>query len=96
MMVFSSSTGDMPVSFTITIQAIANGLGLTHYALSPVAAGVVWQHRMSRALMAASSGGGLALCGLVLHSPFYAIRLLNPICWEFRLAPQLAPSVSCC
>ncbi|MEN4704421.1 FecCD family ABC transporter permease [Pantoea agglomerans] len=80
MMVFSSSTGDMPISFTITAQAIANGLGLTHYDLSPVEAGVVWQYRMSRALMAASSGGGLALCGLVLQSV-----LRNPLAEPYLL-----------
>ena len=80
MMVLVSSTGDMPVSFTVTAQAIANGLGLTNYNLSPVEAGVVWQYRMSRALMAASSGGGLALCGLVLQSV-----LRNPLAEPYLL-----------
>jgi len=80
MMVLASSTGDMPVSFAVTAQAITNGLGLTHYDLSPVEAGVVWQYRMSRALMAASSGGGLALCGLVLQSV-----LRNPLAEPYLL-----------
>lgn len=79
-MVLAASTGDMPVSFTVTAQAIANGLGLTHYDLSPVEAGIVWQYRMSRALMAASSGGGLALCGLVLQSV-----LRNPLAEPYLL-----------
>ncbi len=80
MMVLASATGDMPISFTVTAQAIANGLGVAHYDLSPVEAGVVWQYRMSRALMAASSGGGLALCGLVLQSV-----LRNPLAEPYLL-----------
>ncbi|MDV5358167.1 iron chelate uptake ABC transporter family permease subunit [Enterobacter asburiae] len=80
MMVLVSSSGDMPVSFSVAAKAIANGLGLTHYALSPVEEGIVWQYRMSRALMAASSGGGLAVCGLVLQSV-----LRNPLAEPYLL-----------
>lgn len=68
MMALAAATGDMPVSFTTAFRAITNGLGLTHFDLPAVEAGIVWQYRMSRALMAASCGGGLALCGLVLQS----------------------------
>ena len=87
MMILVSSTGDMPVSFTVTAQAITNGLGLTHYEISPVEAGVVWQYRMSRALMAASSGGGLALCGLVLQSV-----LRNPLAEPYLLGVSAGAS----
>lgn len=80
MMILASSTGDMPISYAITAKAIANGLGLTHYDLPPVEAGIVWQYRMSRALMAAGSGGGLALCGLVLQSV-----LRNPLADPYLL-----------
>ncbi len=45
-----------------------HGLGLTAYVLPQPEEGIVWQYCMSRALMAACSGGGLALCGLVLQS----------------------------
>lgn len=68
MMTLAAATGDVAISFTLTAQAITNGLGITHYDLPALEAGIVWQYRMSRALMAASSGGGLALCGLVLQS----------------------------
>lgn len=80
MMVLSSATGDMPVTFANTARAITNGLGITHYDLPAVEAGIVWQYRMSRALMAASSGGGLALCGLVLQS-----LLRNPLADPYLL-----------
>ena len=68
MMVFACTVGDLPVSFVATAQALANGIGLTHYPLPPLEEGVIWQYRMSRTLMAACSGGGLAVCGLVLQS----------------------------
>ena len=66
MLVFAASIGDMPVSYASTGKAILNGLGLTSYALPQTEEGIVWQYRMSRAVMAACSGGGLALCGLTV------------------------------
>ncbi|OON42060.1 ABC transporter permease [Izhakiella australiensis] len=68
MMVLAAANGDMPVPFAHAAMALANGLGLADYRLPPVEEGIVWQYRMSRALMAACSGGGLALCGLVLQA----------------------------
>jgi len=80
MMTLAAATGDMPVSYATAFRAITNGLGITHFDLPAVEAGVVWQYRMSRALMAASSGGGLALCGLVLQS-----LLRNPLADPYLL-----------
>ncbi len=80
MMVLSASIGDMPITFKATFRAITNGLGLSHYSLPPVEAGIVWQYRMSRSLMAACSGGGLALCGLILQS-----LLKNPLAEPYLL-----------
>ncbi|WP_297115442.1 iron chelate uptake ABC transporter family permease subunit [uncultured Enterobacter sp.] len=68
MMALAAATGDIPIGFATAFRAMTNGLGLTHFNLPAVEAGIVWQYRMSRALMAASCGGGLALCGLVLQS----------------------------
>ena len=68
MITLAAATGDIPVSYATAFWAITNGLGITHVDLPAVEAGIVWQYRMSRALMAASSGGGLALCGLVMQS----------------------------
>lgn len=41
MMVLSASIGDMPITFNATFRAITNGLGLSHYSLPPVEAGIV-------------------------------------------------------
>ncbi|KNC09072.1 ABC transporter permease [Klebsiella sp. RIT-PI-d] len=80
MMIYSASIGDVPISFSTTSSAILNGLGLTSYDLNAVEAGIVWQYRMSRALMATCSGGGLAICGLVLQS-----LLKNPLAEPYLL-----------
>ncbi|QBR48492.1 iron ABC transporter permease [Erwinia sp. QL-Z3] len=80
MMILAATSGEMPVNFMTSTRAITNGIGITHYDLPAVEAGIVWQYRMSRALMAASSGGGLALCGLVLQS-----MLRNPLADPYLL-----------
>jgi iron complex transport system permease protein len=68
MLVLAATVGEMPVSYISAGKAILNGLGLAAFDLPQVEEGIVWEYRMSRALMAACSGGGLALCGLVLQS----------------------------
>lgn len=68
LMVLAARIGDVPVSFEHTWMAITNGLSLTDYPLSPLEQGIIWQYRMSRALIAACSGAGLALCGVILQA----------------------------
>ncbi|WP_329604861.1 FecCD family ABC transporter permease [Vibrio nitrifigilis] len=68
LMVLAARIGDVPVSFSHTWMAITNGLGFTHYSLPALEQGIIWQYRMSRALMAACSGAGLALCGVILQA----------------------------
>ncbi len=80
MLVFAATVGDMPVSYANAGKAILNGLGLSTYGLPQVEEGIVWQYRMSRALMAACSGGGLALCGLVMQA-----ILRNPLAEPYLL-----------
>lgn len=88
MLVFAASIGDMPVSYASTGKAILNGLGLTSYALPQTEEGIVWQYRMSRAVMAACNGGGTAMCGLVLQS-----ILRNPLAEPYLLGFPRAPSL---
>ncbi len=80
MLVFAATVGDMPVSYANAGKAILNGLGLGAWPLPQVEEGIVWQYRMSRALMAACSGGGLALCGLVMQA-----ILRNPLAEPYLL-----------
>ena len=88
MLVLAATIGDMPVSFIDTTKAIGNGLGLTAFPLSAVEAGIVWQYRMSRAMMAACSGGGLALCGLVMQA-----ILRNPLAEPYLLGISAGASL---
>jgi len=88
MLVLAATQGEMAVSFITAGQAILNGLGLTAFDLPQVEAGIVWEYRMSRALMAACSGGGLALCGLVLQS-----ILRNPLAEPYLLGISAGASL---
>lgn len=62
------SIGEMNVPLAVTFKAIANGLGLGEHALDRIQQGIVWEYRMSRALVAACCGAGLAICGAVLQA----------------------------
>ncbi|WP_312601976.1 MULTISPECIES: FecCD family ABC transporter permease [Pseudomonas] len=64
----AASLGEMQIPFDITLKAILNGLGWGDYALNPIQEGIVWEYRLSRALVAASCGAGLALCGAILQA----------------------------
>ncbi|WP_253383950.1 FecCD family ABC transporter permease [unidentified bacterial endosymbiont] len=88
MLVFAASIGDMTVSWTDSGKAILNGLGLATFDVPQVEEGIIWQYRMSRALMAACSGGGLALCGLVLQS-----ILRNPLAEPYLLGISAGASL---
>lgn len=76
----AAASGELPVSFSHTLQAVSNGLGVSQYPLPAIEQGVVWQYRMSRAVMAAFSGGGLAVCGVVLQA-----LLRNPLAEPYLL-----------
>lgn len=62
------STGEMTIPLTTTVQAVTNRLGLTHVPLNRIQESVVWDYRLSRSLVAACCGAGLALSGAILQS----------------------------
>ncbi|MGJ8521798.1 Fe(3+) dicitrate transport system permease protein FecD [Carnimonas sp. R-84981] len=64
----AASLGEMPVSISTVIKALANGTGAGHFAVAPIDMGVIWDYRLARAIMAAVSGAGLAVCGTVLQA----------------------------
>ncbi|WP_312210594.1 iron chelate uptake ABC transporter family permease subunit [Pseudescherichia sp.] len=88
MLALAATIGDMPVSFMDTAKSISNGLGITAFPLPALEAGIVWQYRMSRAVMAACSGGGLALCGLVMQA-----ILRNPLAEPYLLGISAGASL---
>ena len=62
------SVGEMTIPLTTTVQALTNRLGLTRVPLNRIQEGVIWDYRLSRSLVAACCGAGLALSGAILQS----------------------------
>ncbi|WP_072570981.1 FecCD family ABC transporter permease [Enterobacter sp. SA187] len=65
---FSVGVGELSIPLKTTFFAITNKLGLTGVTLNRIHETVIWDFRLSRALVAACSGAGLAICGAVLQS----------------------------
>jgi len=60
--------GEMPIPLDTTFFAVTNKFGWTAIELDPIHQSVIWDYRLSRALVAACCGAGLALCGAILQS----------------------------
>ncbi|QEU10811.1 FecCD family ABC transporter permease [Paracoccus yeei] len=60
--------GETPVSPLTVLAVLADRLGLGTHAVDPIEAGILWNYRLPRTLVAAGCGAGLALAGVVLQS----------------------------
>ncbi|MCM2290939.1 iron ABC transporter permease [Allorhizobium sp. BGMRC 0089] len=60
--------GELAIPLQTTFLSISNKLGLTHVPLDRIQETVIWDFRLSRALVAACCGAGLAISGAVLQS----------------------------
>jgi iron complex transport system permease protein len=76
--------GELPVPVSTTVT---NRLGLTAVPINRIQESVIWDFRMSRSLVAACSGAGLALCGAVLQS-----LLRNPLAEPYVLGVSAGAS----
>jgi iron complex transport system permease protein len=74
------SIGEMTIPLATTFKAVANRLFDAGFAVSPIHEGIIWDYRMSRALVAASSGAALALSGVILQA-----LLRNPLAEPYVL-----------
>jgi iron complex transport system permease protein len=72
--------GEMRIPLPVAVQALGNGLFDLGYDVSPIQQGVIFDYRLSRALMAALCGGGLALSGAILQA-----LLRNPLAEPYIL-----------
>ena len=70
----SVGIGDLPIPLGTTFAAITNRLGWTAAEIDRVYETVIWDYRLSRALVAAFCGAGLALSGAIMQS-----LLRNPL-----------------
>ena len=62
------SVGELSIPLMSVFYALTNKLGFTEVPLSRIYESVIWDFRLSRALVAACCGAGLAICGAVLQS----------------------------
>jgi iron complex transport system permease protein len=74
------SIGEISIPLAVTAEAISNRVMGTHFELSRIHEGIVWDYRLSRALVAASAGAALALSGTVLQA-----MLRNPLAEPYVL-----------
>ncbi|MBL3553264.1 FecCD family ABC transporter permease [Rhodovulum sulfidophilum] len=64
----ATAFGDYNIGLRTVFLSITNELGLTGAEITPIEQSVVWNLRLSRALVAALSGAGLAICGAILQA----------------------------
>jgi iron complex transport system permease protein len=76
----SVGIGDMPIPLSSTYAAITNRLGWTSIDLNRIHETIIWDYRLSRALVAVFCGAGLALSGAILQS-----LLRNPLAEPYVL-----------
>lgn len=76
----SVGIGDLPIPLGTTWTALTNRLGWTAVPLDRITETVIWDYRLSRALVAAFCGAGLALSGAILQS-----LLRNPLAEPYVL-----------
>ncbi|WP_240494253.1 iron ABC transporter permease [Pantoea sp. 1.19] len=67
-MALSVSVGELHIPLRSVALAMSNQLGFTAEPLNRIHERVIWDFRLSRVLVAACCGAGLALCGAVLQS----------------------------
>ena len=72
--------GETPIEPGVVLQVLANKLWGAGHVLDPIDEGIVWNYRLTRALVAAACGAGLATCGVVLQS-----LLRNPLADPYLL-----------
>ncbi|WP_252349302.1 FecCD family ABC transporter permease [Ochrobactrum sp. BTU1] len=76
----SVGIGDLPIPLSTTFAALTNRLGWSAIELNRIHETVIWDYRLSRALVAAFSGAGLALSGAIMQS-----LLRNPLAEPYVL-----------
>lgn len=81
------TVGDYAIALGTVVLAVGNGLGLTTAEIPRIEQSVVWDLRLSRALVAALAGAGLAICGAILQA-----LLRNPLAEPFVLGVSAGAS----
>jgi iron complex transport system permease protein len=72
--------GETSISLPVIAQVLANKLWAAGYRVDLIDEGIVWNYRLTRAIVAAACGAGLAISGVVLQS-----LLRNPLADPYLL-----------
>lgn len=64
----ATATGESSIALDTVLKTLANQLLGTTYELDIIDRGIIWEYRLSRAIVAASCGAALAVCGVILQS----------------------------
>lgn len=64
----ATAIGDYNIGLRTVALSVTNELGLTNAEIAPIEQSVIWNLRLSRALVAALAGAGLAICGAILQA----------------------------
>ena len=83
----ATAIGDYSIGLGTVFLSVTNELGLTGAEIAPIEQSVVWNLRLSRALVAALAGAGLAICGAILQA-----LLRNPLAEPFVLGVSAGAS----
>lgn len=75
-----TAIGETSISAQVIVQTLANKLWGAGYVLDPIDEGIIWNYRLTRAIVAAACGAGLAISGVVLQS-----LLRNPLADPYLL-----------
>ena len=65
---FAVSIGEIEVPVSDVLRAIANRIFDADYPVKPLHEGIIWDYRLSRALVAACCGAALAVSGVILQA----------------------------
>ncbi|QEM83001.1 FecCD family ABC transporter permease [Halomonas binhaiensis] len=79
-LIAGTAIGETSISLETIFKVLANRLWGAGYAVDRIDDGIIWNYRLSRAIVAACCGAGLALAGLVLQA-----LLRNPLADPFLM-----------
>src|SRR5690606_35601676 len=63
-----AAVGETAIPLDVVAKTVANRLWQAGHAIEPIDEGIIWNYRLSRAVVAACCGSALALCGVILQS----------------------------
>lgn len=63
-----TALGETRIPWDVVLQVLSNKILGTDFPVDRIDAGIIWNYRMSRAVVAACCGAGLALSGVVLQA----------------------------